>query len=236
MGCTACSKEKVFARGLCQACYYRLRRNGTVERKNMARAAHCTHPGCERPVLGRNLCSLHYGRSQHPVSNSWKALRSRNPGNYPPEWDRFDAFLADVGERPSDKHQLRRIDTHQPYSKENVRWRGPTGPSFAADKNVYQREWSLQERFGITGQQYDEMLREQGGVCAICQQPERAADRRNGQLKALAVDHDHLTGANRGLLCRNCNIGLGLFEDSPEFLRSAIAYLEAHAAKPSPPA
>jgi dihydroorotase-like cyclic amidohydrolase len=51
-------------------------------------------------------------------------------------------------------------------------------------------------------------------------------DKRTGKIRALAVDHDHKTGKVRALLCRNCNTGLGNFQDSPELLKTAIQYLE----------
>ena len=70
----------------------------------------------------------------------------------------------------------------------------------------------------LTQQRYDELLDEQGGCCGICGR-ERQARRR------LAVDHDHTTGQVRGLLCSNCNVGLGLFQDSVDLLEQAIGYL-----------
>lgn len=81
-------------------------------------------------------------------------------------------------------------------------------------------------RFGITPEQYQEMLDAQGGVCAICEGPERSTDKK-GRIKAFAVDHDHDTGAIRGLLCANCNKGIGNLGDSVDTLISAAAYLEA---------
>lgn len=80
-------------------------------------------------------------------------------------------------------------------------------------------------RFGLTPDQYLEMLEAQGGVCAICSRPERVVDPRNGRIKALAVDHNHETGDIRGLLCQNCNKGIGNLGDSVETLLSAAAYL-----------
>lgn len=82
-------------------------------------------------------------------------------------------------------------------------------------------------RFGITPEQYQEMLDAQVGVCAICERPERVVDPRNGRIKALAVDHDHGTGAVRGLLCQNCNKGIGNLGDNVDTLIAAAAYLEA---------
>lgn len=63
----------------------------------------------------------------------------------------------------------------------------------------------------------------QGGVCKICLRPP-APDRR------LSVDHDHRTGAIRGLLCQQCNTLLGQVDDSQELLYRAITYLEEHKA------
>lgn len=66
------------------------------------------------------------------------------------------------------------------------------------------------------------MLADQGGLCAICRQPERTA--RN---QVLAVDHDHSTGEVRGLLCSHCNRAVGLLADDPARLIRALAYLGA---------
>lgn len=81
-------------------------------------------------------------------------------------------------------------------------------------------------RFGITPSQYQEMLDAQDGVCAICERPERSTDKK-GRIKALAVDHNHTTGAVRGLLCANCNKGIGNLGDDVDTLIAAAAYLAA---------
>lgn len=81
-------------------------------------------------------------------------------------------------------------------------------------------------RFGLTPEQYQEMLDAQDGVCAICAKPERSTDKK-GRIKALAVDHDHATDVIRGLLCANCNKGIGNLGDDVDTLISAAAYLEA---------
>lgn len=73
--------------------------------------------------------------------------------------------------------------------------------------------------YGISLQEYNQMLREQGGKCKICGTPHTELGR------GLYVDHCHLTGEVRGLLCQACNVALGLFKDSTKVLEQAIRYL-----------
>ena len=69
-----------------------------------------------------------------------------------------------------------------------------------------------------------EMLEKQGGVCAICGGSE-PKDAGTGHRRRFAVDHCHETGRVRGLLCVNCNSGIGKLKDSPDLLRRALDYL-----------
>lgn len=84
----------------------------------------------------------------------------------------------------------------------------------------------LMKKFGIHESQYSAMLDEQNHVCAICGSPE-ICDR------DLCVDHCHTSGKVRGLLCTNCNMALGKFQDNVEYLRKAIEYLERDYTPPS---
>ncbi len=93
----------------------------------------------------------------------------------------------------------------------------------AENTDMY-RDKDLRKNFGIDLTEYRRMLLAQGGVCAICKQPEMA--QRNGRAKWLAVDHDHVTGAVRGLLCSNCNPMIGYGKDDPARLRAGAEYLE----------
>ena len=83
------------------------------------------------------------------------------------------------------------------------------------------REIEKARRYGITVEQLRAVLAP--GKCAICGD--------NGARHAYGpgVDHDHATGAVRGLLCAHCNSGLGQFKDSPKLLAAAIDYLRFHA-------
>lgn len=83
------------------------------------------------------------------------------------------------------------------------------------------REQGLKRRFGMTLADYDEMLERQCGGCAICGTHDTAP------YKHFGVDHDHATGAVRGLLCHGCNSALGRLHDEPELLRAAADYLDA---------
>lgn len=85
-----------------------------------------------------------------------------------------------------------------------------------------QTDGHLKRKYGISIEDYNRMLREQNGICAICHQPERAGYR--GKPRSLAVDHCHKTGKVRGLLCMRCNRAIGLLS-SQEDLQRAVAYL-----------
>jgi len=86
-----------------------------------------------------------------------------------------------------------------------------------------------ERRFGITRQEYAEMFLKQNGTCAICSQPETAT--RLGKVKALSVDHNHKTGVVRGLLCSDCNTGIGKLKEDRNIFLSAIQYLNKHSDK-----
>lgn len=86
---------------------------------------------------------------------------------------------------------------------------------------------SLKSDFGITVLQYLEMHAKQNGRCAICKDYE-TAKKKNGEAKKLGVDHNHVTGQIRGLLCAHCNQSIGKMGESPERLRAAADYIELH--------
>jgi hypothetical protein len=85
------------------------------------------------------------------------------------------------------------------------------------------REYMLKHRYGITEADYQAMLIEQAGVCAICGEENRSSRR-------LHVDHDHETGRVRALLCEVCNTSLGAVEN-PILLQRLLDYLTKHASR-----
>jgi hypothetical protein len=108
-----------------------------------------------------------------------------------------------------------------------TQWRIDNPERFAAYQAEYRnrperkrkmRDLYYRRTFGISADDFDAMLEAQGGCCAICGcRPEREA--------SLHVDHDHATGQIRGIVCLNCNQGLGKFGDDPAVLERAAAYL-----------
>jgi hypothetical protein len=88
------------------------------------------------------------------------------------------------------------------------------------NREVEGRKYVLKQ-YGLTVEEYKEMLSSQKGCCAICTVHE------DTQKTNLHVDHCHTTGKVRGLLCTKCNAGLGMFNDDTSNLTEAIHYLRA---------
>jgi len=108
------------------------------------------------------------------------------------------SFYVDRKARDGRSHTC--VACRRTYSKENL----------SRTRNLH-----LNRRYGISSNEYDKMVRNVGGKCEIC-----------GIIPSrLHIDHNHRTGAIRGLLCRPCNHALGGFQDSEEILRFAIMYL-----------
>ncbi len=87
------------------------------------------------------------------------------------------------------------------------------------------KEHHLKIKYGITLEDYKELLKQQGGVCAICRKNE------NRKIKFLSVDHDHKTGEVRGLLCNYCNSTLGYSKDNIDRLLKCAEYLNKYKSK-----
>ena len=95
----------------------------------------------------------------------------------------------------------------------------------------YDGNLKLKDRYGITPEKYTEMLVCQNGRCAICGNEETARHNRSNKVQKLAVDHCHVTGKVRGLLCQDCNRGIAKFHDDTKRMEDAIEYLRHHSSK-----
>lgn len=104
------------------------------------------------------------------------------------------------------------------YRERNNQWKQENGARY----RELQKRHYLKSKYGLTQDQYDTLFEQQGGRCAIC----RKEGKRVNGIGPLEIDHDHTTGAVRGLLCRSCNMGIGIFCDDTDWMRAAITYIE----------
>lgn len=197
--------------------------------------------GVTPPIRNRGLCQIHYSRlrsrgttnyvgkanegaSRHPLYVTWKNAKRKGCVD---EWLVFANFVRDVRERPHFMAHFLQPNKSQPLGPTNWAWSSKRPKKGGRWTKASNKLWHarngrklhnamLKMRFGITVEDYTAILAAQGGVCKICGKT---------QNKRLAVDHCHVTGIIRGLLCANCNTGLGLFLDDPELLDKAIGYL-----------
>ena len=124
-----------------------------------------------------------------------------------------DRFLAKAKERYPQIRELRRVYNRTYKAKH---------PQRIKDSN---RRWMLKKEWGLTLDQYAEMETAQHGVCGICQKPESLINPHTKKPYSLQVDHNHRTGALRGLLCHKCNKAIGLLNED---VMAAFRYLEKY--------
>lgn len=215
-----CGKRAI-SKGLCDKHRKRLARHGHLE----------------------NTRPEYWGsKEKHPMYHAWNHIRRfAKRGEISEEWGDFFQFVVDVGERPSPKYKLYRADETKKYSKDNFIWkRSITERHKDEDKKTYEarrmrvyrsvskeavKATELKSRYGLVESEYRQMIASCDNRCGICGNKEVAIGV-GGKVLALAIDHCHDTGKVRGLLCVNCNKGLGHFKDSVDVLKSAISYLE----------
>ena len=202
---------------------------------------------CGKPSVARKLCATHYKRlsrhghieqtrptdwgmrDRHPLVGAWRWTKRIGRDH---RWNDFWLFIGDVGARPTAKHILRRQNTDRPFGPDNWFWSSPVSENGSGytkkERAEYARLWrsknplrskdgDLKKMFGISLAEYEEMLNKQDGKCAICRQVDKNF--------RLAVDHCHTSKKIRGLLCSQCNRGIGMFKDKSELLERAAEYL-----------
>lgn len=103
-----------------------------------------------------------------------------------------------------------------------LRYQSYCKPCHYERTKVGAREAQLKKNYGIGQAEYEQMFEAQNGVCKICSK---------GDSRKLSIDHNHTTGEVRALLCQNCNVGIGKFQEKVELLEKAIAYLGFYGTK-----
>jgi len=106
------------------------------------------------------------------------------------------------------------------YTNKIIRQNGIHSSPYKVGTKEYRKNFYLISNYSITLEMYNKMLISQDNKCLICNKDSELLP------KMLAVDHDHKTGKIRGLLCIQCNTGIGSFQDDSNLLKKAISYLE----------
>ena len=114
-------------------------------------------------------------------------------------------------------------DNNQEYIKNYRETHKEESKKYRDEHKNEMKEYNLKRNYGITKEHFEEIYNNQDGKCFICDISEKELKDKNSA--GLAIDHDHKTGKIRGLLCHNCNKGLGLLKDDPNILKKGIDYL-----------
>ena len=174
----------------------------------------CKIDGCNGVVIAKELCTKHYLRQRkHGSTDRPKLVREKlieEGKSYCPKCNQtktLDEFLKDSYTTFGISIYCK--DCHKQKGKER----------YKLHKDKY-RNYNLKKQFGISLQEYTDMFEKQGKRCAICK-------KENNSKTPFPLDHCHKTLKVRGILCNQCNQGLGIFYDNIETLQSAIEYLRA---------
>jgi len=221
--------------GLCRN-HYMLQR-----RANMPT---CSVEGCERPQQSKGYCMTHYQRSLYgksldvPITHRSELRKCAAEGC--DETPHKRSVFCKEHKSPR-KPSLIRDERGRKQCSRCKKWKQEsefittshnrsTADGLMGSCRECKADYSRQRKHGIGTRGRDRLLRQQGGVCAICGTDDP------GSANGWCIDHDHscCSGTNgcgkcvRGVLCHGCNVALGFFADDPDRMSEAIAYLRRH--------
>lgn len=216
----------------------------------------CKVDGCNRDAKVKGWCGKHYqqfyksdptyreaskaDKRKHPLYIIW--WQRKKDKTLCDGWLDFDKFIQDVGEKPGSDFYLIRLKEGL-FGPDNFKWEehlrkrdDESNRAWWARKRarrielnpILESDRNIKRKYGLTRQDYNEKLKAQNFVCAICEKPETSLDGRTNKPKLLAVDHNHSTGEIRDLLCWHCNTVLGKINENLELLDKMRKYLIKH--------
>ena len=186
----------------------------------------CAVSDCTSSVSCKGFCPKHYQRmrrSGHPELVARQCRECASRFTYTPTKGRRRMLCDDCVVRLQRERVAR-------YNHRQSRAAAGDDPEYLIRLRTYQFRANIR-RYGITPEQFDELLASQAGRCAIC--GETPDPDGKGAYSRLHIDHCHETGLVRGLLCGRCNAALGHFRDDPGRLAAAINYLNEKSMKGS---
>jgi len=194
-------EKPIFGREWCQTHYARWNRHGDPLAWKKPKRQICSVGGCDLAAVGNGLCDLHYRR-----------VRRYGSPDVPPRPVRIDPSPFTCKQCGSELPKLRR--GRRSYCSDGCRqaW------EYWDRREKHRAKWLKQ--YGLTVEQFETLLAEQDNRCAICRTDELP------KRGSWHVDHNHVTGRVRGILCHGCNVSLGHFRDRIDLLEAAVAYLK----------
>lgn len=248
-------EQQAHAKGWCRQHWARMHLYGRLDKVNGLEKGLCKAENCTNPIKGKGLCANHYqmnrlygrinkvqkeSKTAHPFYHLW--FERKQNKDLLPEWLDFWIFVKDITPKPEGNYYLIKIQ-EGPYGPLNFKWSEKLKQELdETNKEWWARKWedrrirnpdeeydrNLKRNYGISLEQYKEMLISQDEKCAICKQKSNLKHHKTGVIKNLSVDHCHTTGKIRELLCWQCNTTLGSVKDSIELLQAMIDYLTKH--------
>lgn len=188
----------------------------------------CEVEDCQQPFLAKGCCKTHYRRLRRfgdPLAGPLPHHMRDTPEGRVCRGCNVRKPLTDFA--PNAANRLGRTTMCRPCHKLYVK-------DLVAGHTPERREQSLalaaqstaRSHFGISRDEFAALFPDGVGVCSVCGSTKRTPGRRR-----LSIDHDHVTGAVRGILCHPCNSALGLCGDDPARLRALADYVEAHSGR-----
>ena len=128
----------------------------------------------------------------------------------------LNAYSVDHGTKDQLRHRCKncRAKEAKDWQLKNLEKVSISSANYYKKNSEKTRNRILKNKYGISLQEYNLLLKKQDNKCASCFQLESAIDSRLGRIRALAVDHNHFTGKVRGLLCTGCNAAIGFIKEN----------------------
>lgn len=167
---------------------------------------------------GRQYNAKYRAENPEKVRAQVQNWRERNP-------DKVKEYSERTRQEAYQKYKAKKLAEDPDFFKKRHQ-KIMTTPGGEQKRAEYSLKNVLKTRYGLTVEQYRAMHAAQDGKCAICLEEEKS--QHEGKTRRLSVDHDHVSGDVRDLLCHRCNKALGMFRESKSILMLAIKYLEKH--------